>query len=261
MEKLFSISKTAKMTAMTTEALRHYDRIGLVRPCKTDEWTGYRYYSEKEVVRLNTVRALRCMDMPLHEIKEILEIEDFGQIVAFLRQAEQSADKKIAELRDVKARIQRAKRFYESKSTEQTQNSGFFIRRIPQRVIMLAVNLHAPSVDNLYNYHRHFYAQVAADKCDEFAFEDAAGVYETREGANMFAVCSRCAAADGLVTLPAGEYLCAECAEGEREKVSRVLLDLAEERYSVSPEFVLHLIVLTGILQWKYQLQVLVAKD
>lgn len=37
MEKYFSISQTAKMVDMTTETLRHYDRIGLVKPCKTDE--------------------------------------------------------------------------------------------------------------------------------------------------------------------------------------------------------------------------------
>ena len=54
------------------ETLRHYDRIGLVKPCKADEWTGYRYYSQREIVRLETIRALRCMDLSLAEIKEIL---------------------------------------------------------------------------------------------------------------------------------------------------------------------------------------------
>lgn len=30
MEKLFSVSRAAKLAGMTAEALRHYDRIGLV---------------------------------------------------------------------------------------------------------------------------------------------------------------------------------------------------------------------------------------
>ena len=67
MEKFFSVSQTAEMVGMTAETLRHYDRIGLVRPNKTDEWTGYRYYTEQEVVMLRIVRALRCMDLPLEE--------------------------------------------------------------------------------------------------------------------------------------------------------------------------------------------------
>ena len=40
MEKIFSIGKAAELAGMTAETLRHYDRIGLVHPCKTDEWTG-----------------------------------------------------------------------------------------------------------------------------------------------------------------------------------------------------------------------------
>lgn len=58
MDKLYSIKQTAEIAGTTTETLRHYDRIGLVKPCKTDEWTGYRYYSEQEIVRLHTIA--RC---------------------------------------------------------------------------------------------------------------------------------------------------------------------------------------------------------
>ena len=52
MKKFFSVGEAAKAVGMTAETLRHYDRIGLVSPCKTDEWTGYRYYSEQELARL-----------------------------------------------------------------------------------------------------------------------------------------------------------------------------------------------------------------
>ena len=80
MQKLFSISETAKIVGLTTETLRHYDRINLVKPFKTDQWTGYRYYSRQEIVKLNTIRALRCMDLTLSEIKDILEYDDFNEI-------------------------------------------------------------------------------------------------------------------------------------------------------------------------------------
>ena len=65
MKNYFSISQTAKIVGMTTETLRHYDRIDLVKPCKVDECTGYRYYSQQEIVRLNTIKALQCMDLTL----------------------------------------------------------------------------------------------------------------------------------------------------------------------------------------------------
>ncbi len=52
MKNYFSISQTAKIVDMTTETLRHYDRIDLVKPFKVDEWTGYRYYSQQEIANL-----------------------------------------------------------------------------------------------------------------------------------------------------------------------------------------------------------------
>ena len=39
MQKYFSIGEAAKAVRTTTETLRHYDRIGLVKPSKKDEWT------------------------------------------------------------------------------------------------------------------------------------------------------------------------------------------------------------------------------
>ena len=73
MKQYFSIGEAAKAAHMTSETLRHYDRIGLVKPGKKDEWTNYRYYTEQDIVRLNTVRALQCMDLSLQEIKEALQ--------------------------------------------------------------------------------------------------------------------------------------------------------------------------------------------
>ena len=98
MENYFLIGKAAKIVHTTTETLRHYDRIGLVKPGKKDEWTNYRYYTEQDIVRLNTVRALQQMDLPLQEIKKVLEYDDLEKIVDFLAQAEKKADEKIAAL-------------------------------------------------------------------------------------------------------------------------------------------------------------------
>ena len=125
MKEFFSISQTAKIAGVTSETLRHYDRIGLVKPCKVDEWTGYRYYSQQEIVRLNTIHALRCMDLSLAEIKEILSYEDFRKITEKLKLAEKKADEKIAELNNAKNRIRRARTFYESKLNSQPPAESF----------------------------------------------------------------------------------------------------------------------------------------
>ena len=95
MKKYFSVGEAAKAVHTTSETLRHYDRIDLVKPCKKDQWSGYRYYSEQEIVRLNTIQALRCMDLSLKEIKKVLEYDNLEEIVEFLKRAEQKANQKI----------------------------------------------------------------------------------------------------------------------------------------------------------------------
>ena len=147
MMKYFSVGEAARAVHTTSETLRHYDRIGLVKPSKKDEWTNYRYYTEQDIVRLNTVRALQLMDLPLQEIKKVLEYDDLEKIVDFLAQAEKKADEKIAALQYSKSKIQLAKADYEKKLQMRKNPRGAFIKDFPERVILLSDTLEVPTLD------------------------------------------------------------------------------------------------------------------
>lgn len=229
MKNYFSISQTAKIVDMTTETLRHYDRIDLVKPSKTDEWTGYRYYSQQEIIKLNTIRALRCMDLTLAEIKDILAYDDFHKIIATLKQAEKSADKKIAELYYAKTKIERARTFYENKLNGEPPKESVFIKPYPQRVILLSDTMQTPTLDNLWNYHKHFYDQLSDAQKSEFSFEDLAGIYEHNGKSRLFAICTKYSQTDGIILLPQGNYLCADCTEENREQVIQKLSETAKQ--------------------------------
>ena len=213
MKKYFSVGEAAKAVHTTSETLRHYDRIGLVKPGKKDEWTGYRYYTEQDIVRLNTVRALQLMDLPLREIKKVLEYDDLEKIVDFLAQTEKKADEKIAALQYSKLKIQAAKADYERKLQMRQNLSGTFVKDFPERVILLSDTLETPTLDNLWNYLEHFYEKVTPVRKDLFSFEDMAGIYTENGVSRLFAVCTRYAEIEGLKVLPGGKYLCANCTE------------------------------------------------
>lgn len=257
MEKLFSISQAANMVNMTTETLRYYDRFGLVHPSQTDKWSKYRYYSEKDIVRLHTIRALSCMEIPLKEIKKLIELNNIEEIVCFLQNALIRADKKISELQEAKQRILRAKDFYVKKIDDKPKQ-GFYIRNVPKRVILLSDKLSQPTIDNLWNYHRHFYSQVGKDKKEEFEFEDLAGIYESDKTKRLFAVCKKYSQTENLIELPKGKYLCAECTEDNYNEAMQKLIDTSKLQYTAEPKFIIRLIVLTGILQWGYEIQILI---
>ena len=256
MEKYFSIGETAKVVHTTTETLRHYDRIGLVKPSKKDELTNYRYYTEQDIVRLNTVRALQLMDLPLQEIKKVLEYDDLEKIVEFLSQAEKKADEKIAAIQYSKSKIQLAKADYEEKLQARKNQTGTFIKEMPERVILLSDTLELPTIDNLWNYLSHFYEKITPALKEEFYFEDLAGIYTGNGITRLFAVCVRYADIDGLKVLPKGKYLCANCTEENRKQVLSELILMAQTKYGVEPMFTVQLIVVSGILHWNYEIQV-----
>lgn len=260
MKNYFSIGEAAKAVHTTTETLRHYDRIGLVKPSKKDEWTNYRYYTEQDIVRLNTVRALQLMDLPLQEIKKVLEYDDLEKIVDFLAQAEVKADEKIAALQYSKSKIQLAKTDYEKKLQTRRNPNGTFIKEIPERVILLSDTLEVPTLDNLWNYLSHFYEKVTPARKEQFYFEDLAGIYTENGLSRLFAVCIRHTEIDGLKVLPKGKYLCASCTEKNRERALIELIDRAKTEYNVEPQFTVQLIVVSGILHWNYEVQVLIGE-
>ena len=258
MKKIFSVSEAAKAAHTTSETLRHYDRIGLVKPSKKDEWTNYRYYTEQDIVRLNTVRALQLMDLSLQEIKTVLEYDDLEKIIDFLAQAEKKADEKMAALQYSKSKIQLAKADYESKLQRQQKFNSSFVKDYPERVILLSDTLEVPTLDNLWNYLSHFYDKVTPALKEQFSFEDLAGIYTENGMTRLFAVCMDYVNIDGIKVLPKGKYLCANCTEENREQTLRKLIHIAQTEYGVEPRFTVQLIVVSGILQWNYEAQVYV---
>lgn len=73
---LFSIGQTAKLFDMNIRTLRYYDQIGLLKPEFVNEETGYRYYSSAQFERLNTIKYLRALDVPIERIAAFFEGRD-----------------------------------------------------------------------------------------------------------------------------------------------------------------------------------------
>lgn len=256
MKFYFSVGETAKAVHTTIETLRHYDRIGLVKPSKKDDFTNYRYYTQQDIVRINTVRALQQMDLPLQKIKEVLEFDDLQKIIDFLKEAEKRADEKMALLKYSRAKIQLAKSDYEDKLRGHVQTEGIVIKYFPERVILLSDTLETPTLDKLWNYLSHFYDKIEPRLKEQFSFEDMAGIYTENGLSKMFAVCIRYENIDGLKVLPKGNYLCADCTEENRASKMDELIQIANDEHNIQPKFTVQQIVISGILQWNYKAQV-----
>ncbi len=66
------IKDFAELTGVSVRTLHYYDEIGLLKPAFVDEFTGYRFYDESSVIRMQEILFYRELDFSLKSIGEIL---------------------------------------------------------------------------------------------------------------------------------------------------------------------------------------------
>lgn len=69
---MLKIGDFSKLSRITIRMLRHYDEIDLLKPVSVDEWTGYRYYDEAQLLTANKIRLLKDLGFGLAAIKDAL---------------------------------------------------------------------------------------------------------------------------------------------------------------------------------------------
>lgn len=118
MQNKLTIGEMAKLRGVTVDTLRHYDKIGLLKPYYTDPDTGYRYYSISQYEVLGTIKELRRIGFSLEEIKDFLTNRTVKKSVQFLQQSMDRIQEKIRELQAIHSimmnRLTHIERFLES---------------------------------------------------------------------------------------------------------------------------------------------------
>ena len=107
---MFRIGEFAQIAQVSGRQLRFYDQLGLLQPAHVDAQTGYRYYSIRQLPRLNSILALKELGLSLEQIGPLL---DRGMSPAELRsmltlkraQLERSLREEESRLRHIESRI------------------------------------------------------------------------------------------------------------------------------------------------------------
>lgn len=72
----YSVKKLAKLAGVSVRALHYYDQIGLLKPSERTN-AKYRFYSEKELLKLQQILFYKELSFPLKGIYKILNDPDF----------------------------------------------------------------------------------------------------------------------------------------------------------------------------------------
>ncbi len=106
MKSKFSIGEVAKIHNITVETLRHYDRVGLLKPSYINSNTRYRYYNAKDFIILDLIKQCKAMGLSLEEIKNIIENYTSPEsVLHIIRKQKEIVNEKIKELNNIKENI------------------------------------------------------------------------------------------------------------------------------------------------------------
>lgn len=72
---MLKIGEFSKIAQVSIKTLRYYDQMRLLKPAHIDRFSGYRYYTLSQLLKLNRILALKDLDFTLDQVKELLKLD------------------------------------------------------------------------------------------------------------------------------------------------------------------------------------------
>jgi DNA-binding transcriptional MerR regulator len=120
-DRPMTIGRFAELSGLSIHALRHYDDVGLLRPAEVDRGSGYRRYRRDQVRIARLIRALRWVDLPVDDVRTVLEDLDGGRSRQTLMRHRERLQRRKNHL---DARISDVDRFLQEGLTMPTDRAG-----------------------------------------------------------------------------------------------------------------------------------------
>lgn len=104
MKRYYKIGELVKTYNIGRDAIKYYEELEILKP--TRDKNGYRLYSIDDVCKLNLIRELRNLNIPMKEIKKYLEKRDVESTKKMLKEEMNIIENKIEILLNQKRNIQ-----------------------------------------------------------------------------------------------------------------------------------------------------------
>ena len=102
----YSIGQTAKICKISIQTLRYYDKIGLLKPSEIDRSSGYRYYSNMDILHIKIVQDMKSFDFSLDEIRHALQNESLDRLMVMMKVKREEALQEIIRLERITTSIE-----------------------------------------------------------------------------------------------------------------------------------------------------------
>ncbi len=218
MENYLNITQLARLRNATTETLRHYDRIGLLKPAYVDPDTGYRYYSTEQVEVFDTIIDLRDMGLPLKEIQEFINHRNVEHSYEILSRKADELRQEIAEKQKMLLQIEQKTTYINMVKNERLFSlKQWSITHIAGRSMVISRAKEKDLSDFIYEFTRLrknlsddfnvFGTNISGSLIDPVSFLHAGKERLLRYPALPYGICEEKIRYGELTELPESEYL------------------------------------------------------
>lgn len=105
MENDYTTGRVAELCGVTKRTVQYYDKENIVKPSKISEG-GRRLYTDEDLKKFKLVCLYRNLELPLKEIKNILNSDDqYKMLINILAEHQSSIDAQIKNLIELKERL------------------------------------------------------------------------------------------------------------------------------------------------------------
>jgi DNA-binding transcriptional MerR regulator len=130
---LIKIGDFARLGQVSVVTLRHYDDIGLLKPVRVDNFTGYRYYSVEQLNQLNRILTLKDLGFSLDQVEEVLKGLTVEQMQGMLKMKQMESQRQLA---DEQGRLDRIRNRLKQIEMEDTMPQyDVVLKTVPQQLI------------------------------------------------------------------------------------------------------------------------------
>jgi len=105
MKDQYLIGELAQIFNISTDTLRHYDRIGLLK-ANQDKTNKYRYYSTSCLFTLSRILFLKSLDISLKDIQKYMDNKNLDLLTSLLDKKHATLEQKIQHLQNLKHKIE-----------------------------------------------------------------------------------------------------------------------------------------------------------
>jgi len=230
-DKLLSIGEMSKLTGTGIKALRHYDKIGVLKPAFVDQDTGYRYYRFSQTHIVELIRFAVELDIPLKELTQYVDEQGSLDFRGFVARGS-------AVVRNKMKTLERALRFFDFFDNKLALQKEYKLEQIYTRKMPQKIFHTVPYGESFDGADKHEIAKLFLDMPYDENYEGNSGWVEygfmsehTAKGVSryIFVEATQSMILDNPIferkIIPAGKYYCRQNNVNQVEKAAEIFDD------------------------------------